>query len=119
MSEEALHTTEERREVKSKGERKRYTQLNTEFQRIARRDKKAFFNDQCIKLEEKNKRGKTRDLFRKIGNIEGAFRPKLGTVKDKNVRDIGGADEIKKRWKEYTEKLYKKYLNEPDYYDGV
>ena len=92
---------------------------NAEFQRIARRDKKAFFSKQCLIIEENNKRGKTRDFFRKIGHVKGAFRPKLGTVKDKNGRDIGGADEIKKRWKEYTEKLYKKYLNEPDYYDGV
>ena len=92
--------------MKSKGERERYIQLNAEFQRIAIRDKKAFFNDQCIKLEEKNKRGKTRDLFRKIGNIEGAFCPKMDTIKDKKGRDLVNAEEIKKRWKEYTEELY-------------
>ena len=118
-SEEALRIAEEQREAKSKGEREKYIQLNVEFQRIARRDKKAFFSKQCLIIEENNKRGKTRDFFRKIGHVKGAFCPKLGTVKDKNDRDIGDADEIKKRWKEYPEKLYKKYLNEPDYYDGV
>ena len=81
MSEEALHTTEERREVKSKGERKRYTQLNTEFQRIARRDKKSFFNEQCRETEENNRRGKTRELFKTTGNIKGTFHPKMGTIK--------------------------------------
>ena len=95
----------------------RYIQLNAEFQRIARRGKKAFFNEKFIKLEENNRRGKTRDLFRKIGNIKGAFHPKKGKIKDKNGRDL--ADEIKKRWKEYTEELYKKDLNEPDCYNGV
>ena len=93
--------------MKSKGERERYIQLNTEFQRTARRDKKTFFSEQCIKLEENNRRGKTRDLFRKIGNIKGAFHPKMGTIKGKNGRDLVDAEEIKKRWKEYTE-LYKK-----------
>ena len=89
------------------------------FQRIARRDKKAFFNEQCLKIEENSKRGKTRDLFRKTGNIKGAFCPKMGTIKDKNGRDLVDAEEIKKQWKENTEELYKKDLNEPDYYDGV
>ena len=83
--------------MKSKGERERYIQLNTEFQRTARRDKKTFFSEQCIKLEENNRRGKTRDLFRKIGNIKGAFHPKMGTIKGKNGRDLVDNEEIKKR----------------------
>ena len=107
LSEEALQITEERIKVKSKGEREKYTQLSAEFQRIAWRDKKAFFNEQCIKLEE-NRRGKTRDLFRKTGNIKGIFYPKMGTIKDRNSRDLVDAKEIKMRWKEYTEELKKK-----------
>ena len=86
LSEEALQIAKERREMKSKGERKRCTQLNTDFQKSAQRDKKAFFNEQCIKLEENNRRGKTRDLFRKIGNIKGIFCPKIGTIKDRNSK---------------------------------
>ena len=88
--------------MKSKGERERYIQLNAEFQRIPRRDKKDFFNEQCSIMEENNKRGNIRDLLRKTGNIKGAFHPKMGTVKDKNGRDLVDAEEIKKRWKEYT-----------------
>ena len=88
LSEEALRVAEEWREVNSKGERERYIQLNAELQRIDRRDKKAFFSEQCWIIEEHNKRGKTRDLFRKIGNIKGAFHPKMGTIKDKNCRDL-------------------------------
>ena len=118
LSKEALQIAKERREAKSKGERERYIKLNEDFQRTARRDKKAFFNKQCIKLEENNRRGKTRDLFRKIGDIKGTFCPKMGTIKDINGRDLVDTEEIKKRWKEYTE-LYKKDPNEPDYYDGV
>ena len=101
--------------MNSKGERERYIQLNAEFQRIDRRDKKAFFNEQCLIIEEHNKRGKTRDLFRKIGNIKGVSDPKMGTIKDKNFRDLADAEEIKKRWKECMEELYKKDLNEPYY----
>ena len=101
---------EEWREEKSKGERERYIQLNTEFQRIARREKKAFFNEQCLTIEEDNKRGKTRDLLRKTANIKGAFHPKIGTIKDKNGRYIVDAEEIKKRWKEDMEELYKRIL---------
>ena len=97
MSEEALQT-EERREVKSKGEKERYTQLNAEFQRIARRDKKAFFNEQCKKIEENNRRCKIRDIFKKIGNIKGKFHQKLGTIRDRNGKDLVEAEEIKKRW---------------------
>ena len=80
-----------------------YIQLNAEFQRIARRDKKAFFNERCIKVEENNRRGKTRDPFRKIGNIKGTFCPKMATIKDRNGRDLVDAEEIKKRWKKFTE----------------
>ena len=112
MSEEALWIAEEQREAKSKGERERSIQLSAEFQRIARRDKKALFNEQCLIIEENNKRGKTRGLFKKIGNIKGAFCPKMGTIKDKNGRDLVDTEEIRKTWKEYEEELYKKYLNE-------
>ena len=105
--------------MKSKGEWERYIQLNAEFQGIARRDNKSFFNEQCLIREENNKKAKTRDPFRKIGNIKGAFHPKMGTIKDKNGRDIVNTEEIRKRWKEYTEELYKRDLNELDYYDGV
>ena len=119
LSEEALQIAEEQREVKSKTGRETYIQLNTEFQRISSRDKKAFFNEQCLIIEENNKGRKIRDLFRKIGNIKGAFHPKTGTIKDKNGRDLVNAEEIKMRWKVYTEELYKKYLNELDYYNGM
>ena len=98
--------------MKSKGERERYIQLNAEFQRIARRDKKGFF-----KAKENNKRGKTRDLFRKTGNIKATFHPKMGTIKEKNGKDLVDAEEIKQIWKEYMEELYKKDLKEPDYCD--
>ena len=96
-----------------------YIQLNADFQKKARRDKKVFFHEQCLIIEEKNKRGKTRDHFRKIGNIKEAFHPKRGTTKDKNGRDLVDSEEIKKRWKECMEELYKQDLNELDYYDGV
>ena len=108
MSEETLQIAEERREVKSNRERERYTQLNAEFQRTARRDKKAFLNEQYKEIEGNNRKGKTRNLFRKIGNIKGTFHPKMGTIKDRNNKDLIEAEEIKKRWKEYTEGLYKK-----------
>ena len=91
--------------MKSKRERERYDQLNAEFQRIAQRDKKAFFSEQCLKLEENNRRGMTKDLLMKIGNIKGVSGPKMGTIKDKNGRDLVDAGEIKKRWKEYMEEL--------------
>ena len=105
--------------MKSKGERKRCIQLNTDFQNTAQRDKKAFFNEQCIKLEENNRRGKTRDLFRKIGNIKGTFHPKMCTVTDKNSRDLVEVEEIKKKWKENMEELHEKDLNELDNRKGV
>ena len=108
-----------RREAKSKGEKERYTHLNAEFQKIARRDKKAFLSDQCKEIEENNKMGKTRDLFNKIGGIKGTFHAKMGTRKDRNVMDLTEAEEIKKSWQEYTEELYKKGLNDHDNHDGV
>ena len=103
LSEEALQTAEERRETKGKGEKKRHTHLNTEFQRIARRDKKAFLSDQCKEIEETNRMGNTRDLFKKIRNTKETFHAKMGTVKDRNGMDLTEAEDIKKRWQEYTE----------------
>ena len=96
-----------RRKVKSKGEKERYTHLNAEFQ-IARRDKKAFLRDQCKEIKENNRMGKTRDLFKKIRGIKGTFHAKMGSIKDRNGRDLTEAEDIKKRWQEYTEELYKK-----------
>ena len=96
-----------RREAKSKEEKKRYTHLNAEFQRVARRDKKAFFSDHCKEIEGKNRMGKTRDLFKKIRDTKGIFHAKMGSIKDRNCRDLTKAEDIKKRWQEYTE-LYKK-----------
>ena len=107
-----------RREAKSKGERERYTHLNAEFQRIAGRDKKAFLSDQCKEIEENNKVGKTRDLFKKIRDTKGTFHAKMGLVKDRNCMDLTEAEDIK-RWQEYTEELYKKDLHDPDNHDGV
>ena len=108
MSEEALPIAQERKEVSSKGERERYTQLNAEFQRIARRDKKCFLNEQYKEIEEKNRMGKTRDLFKKIRHTKGTFHAKMGTIKDRNGMDLIEAEDTKKRWQEYTEELYKK-----------
>ena len=110
LSEEALQIAEERREEESKGEQERYIQLNAKFQRIAQRDKKAFFNEQCIKLEENNRQGKIRDLFRKTGNIKGLFCPNMGTMKDRNGRDLVDAKELKKRWKNTQQNCIKKIL---------
>ena len=93
--------------------------MNAEFQRIARRDKKAFLSDQCKELEENNRLGKTRDLFKKIRDTKGIFHAKMSTIKDRNVMDLTEAEDIKKRWQEYTEELYKKDLNNPDIHDGV
>ena len=97
-----------RREVKSKGEKERYTHLNAEFQRIARRDKKAFLSNQCKEIEENNTMGKTRDRFKKIRDTKGRFHTKMGSIKDRNGMDLTEAEDIKKRWQEYTEELYKK-----------
>ena len=114
LSEEVLQTAEERREVKSKEERERYVQLNAEFLKTARRDKKAFFNEQCKEIEENSRKGKTRDLLRKIGNIKGIFHPKTVTIKDTNGKDLIEVEKIKERCKEHTEELYKKDLNDWD-----
>ena len=105
--------------MKSKGEKVRYKHLNAEFQRIARRDKKAFFSNQCKEIEEKNRMGKTRDLFKKIRDIKGIFHAKLGSIKDRDGMDLTEAEDIKKRWQEYTEELYKKDLHDPDNRNGV
>ena len=102
-----------RREAKSKGEQEKYQHLNAEFQRIARRDKKAFFSDQCKEIEENNRMGKTRDLFEKIRGTKGTFHAKMGTIKNRNVMDLTEAENIKKRWQEYTEELYKKRSSRP------
>ena len=108
-----------RKEAKSKGEKERYKHLNTEFQRIARRDKKAFFSDQFKEIEEKNRMGKTRDLFMKIRDTKGTFHAKMVSIKDRNGLDLTEAEDIKKRRQEYTEELYKKDLHDPDNHDGV
>ena len=108
LSEEALQIAVKRREVESKGEKERYTHLNAEFQRITRRDKKAFLSDQCKEIEENNKMGKTRDLFKKIRDTKRTFHAKMGSIKNRNGRDLTEAEDIKKRWQEYTEELYKK-----------
>ena len=109
LSKEGLQIAVKRREVKTKGEKERYAHLNAEFQRIARRDKKAFLNDQCKEIEENNRMGKTRDLFKKIRDTKGTFHAKMGTIKDINSMNLTEAEDIKKRWQEYTE-LYKKIL---------
>ena len=117
LFEEALQIAEERTESKGKGERERYTQLNAEFQRIARRDKKAFLSDQCKEIEESIRMVETRDLFKKIRDTKGTFHAKMGTIKDRNCMDLTEAEDIKKRWQEYTEELYKKELHDPDNQD--
>ena len=103
-----------RREAKSKSEKERYTYLNAEFQRLARRYKKAFLSKQCKEIEENNRMGKTRDLFKKIRDTKGTFHAKMGSIKDRNGMDLTEAEDIKKRWQEYTEELYKKELHDPD-----
>ena len=105
--------------MKSKGEKERYKHLNAEFQRIARRDKKAVLSDQCKEIEENNRMGKTRDLFKKIRDTKGKFHAKMGTIRDRNGMDLTEAEDIKKRWQEYTEELYKKDLNDQDNHDGM
>ena len=110
MSEEVLQTAVKRREVKGKGEKERYTHLNAEFQRIARRCKKAFLSDQYKEIEENNRMGKTGDLFKKIRDTKGTFHAKMGSIKGRNGIDLRDAEDIKKRWQEYTEELYKKKI---------
>ena len=110
LSEEALQIVEERREVKGKGEKERYTHLNAEFQRIARKDKKAFLSDQCKEIEENNRMGKTRDLFKKMRDTKGSFSAKMGTIKDRNGMDLTEAEDIKKRWHNTRKNYTKKFL---------
>ena len=119
LSEEALQIAVKRREAKSKGEKERYHHLKAEFQRIARRDKKAFLSNQCKEIEESNRMGKTRDLLKKIRATKGTFHAKMGSIKDRNGMDLTEAEDTKKRWQEYTEELYNKYLLEPDNHNGV
>ena len=107
-----LQIAEKRKEAKGKGEKERYTHLNSEFQRIARRDKKAFLSDECKEIEENNRMGKTRDLFKKIRNTKGTFHAKTGTTKDRNGTDLIEAEDTKKRWKEYTEEIHKRDLHD-------
>ena len=119
LSEEALQIAVKRRESKSKGEKDRHTHLNADFERIARRDKKAFLSDQCKEIEEKNRIGKTRDLFKKIRDTKRTFHAKMGSIKDRNGMDLTEAEDIKKRWQEYMEELYKKDLHDPDNHDDA
>ena len=116
---EALQIAVKGREAKSKGEKERYKHLNAEFQTIARRDKKAFLSDQCKELDDNNRMGKTRDLFKKIRDTKGTFHAKMGSIKDRNGLDLTETEDIKKRWQEYTEELYKKDLQDQDNHDGV
>ena len=119
LSGEALQIAVKRREAKSKREKERYKHLNAEFQRIAKKDKKAFLSDQCKEIEENNRMGKTRDLFKKIIDTKETFHAKMGSIKDRNGMDLTEAEDIKKWWQEYTEELYKKDLHDPDNHNGV
>ena len=119
LSEEALYIAEKRKDAKGKGEKERYTHSNAEFKRIVRRDKKAFLSDQCKEIEENNRMGKTSDLFKKIRDTKGKFHAKIGTIKDRNGMDLTEAEDIKKRWQQYTEELNKKDLYNPDNHNGV
>ena len=119
MPEEALQITEKRREAKSKGEKERYTHLKAEFQRIARRDNKAFLSDPCKEIEENNRMGKVGDLFKKTRDTKGTFHTKMGTIKDRNGMDLTEAEDIKKSWQQYIEELYKKDLHDSDNHECV
>ena len=119
LSEEALQISVKRREAKGKGEKEIYAHLNAEFQRIARRNKKTFLRGPCKEIEENNIMGKTGDLFKKIRDTKGTFHAKMGTKKNRNGMDLTEAEDIKKRWQEYTEELYKRDLHDPDNHDGV
>ena len=119
LSEGALQVAAKRREEKSKGEKERYTHFNAEFQRIARRDKKAFLSDPCKDMEENNRMGKTRDLFKKIRDIKGIVHSKMDSIKDRNGMNLTEEEDIKKRWQGYTEELYKKDPHDPDNHYGV
>ena len=118
LNEEALQIAVKRRYVKNKGEKERSNDLNAEFQRIAKTDKKAFLSDQCKEIEENNRMGKTRDLFKKLRDTKGTFHANMGSIKDRNVMDLTEAEDIK-MWQEYTEELYKKELHDPDNHNGV
>ena len=117
MSWENLQIAEKKREAQGKGEKERYTHLNAELQRIARRDENAFLSEQCKEVEESNRMGKTRDLFKKIRDTKGTLHAKMGSIKDRNALDLTEAEDIKKRWQEYTEEQYKKDLHDPDNHD--
>ena len=119
LSGEALQIAEKRKESKGKAEKERYSHLNAEFQRIARKDKKPFLSDQCKEIEENSRMGKTRDLFKKIRDTKETFHVKMGTIKDRNGMDLKKAEDIKKRWQEYTEELYKKDLHDRDNHDSM
>ena len=119
MSQEALQIAAKRKEAKGKGEKERYTHLNAEFQKIAMRENKAFLSYQCKEIKENNRMGKTRNLFKKIRVTKGTFHAKMDTIKDRNSMDLTEAEDIKKRWQEYTEELYKKDLNDPDNHNSV
>ena len=119
LSEDTLQIAVRRREEKSKGQQENYSHLNAEFQRITRRNKKGFLSDQYKEVEENNRMGKTRDLLNKIRDTKGAFYAKMGTIKDRNGMDLTEAEDTKKRWQEYTEELYKKYIHNPYHHDGV
>ena len=119
LSEEALQIAVKRREAKSKGERERYSHSNAEFQRLAKRGKKAFLSDQCKEIEENNRMGKTRDLFKKIRDTKGTYHAKMNSIKNRNIMDLTEAEDIQKRWQEYTEELYEKDLHNPDNHNGV
>ena len=119
LSEEDLQIAEKRRKAKGKEEKERYTHLNAEFQRIAKSNKKAFLGDQCKEIEGNNRMGKTGDLFKKIRDTKGTLHAKMGSIKDRNGMNLTEAEDIKKRWQEYTEELYKKDLHNPDNHDGV
>ena len=119
MSDKALQIAEKRRGAKGKRKKERYTHLNAEFQRISRRDKKVCLSDQCKEIEENNRMGKTRYLFKKIRDTKGTFHAKMGSIKDRNGMDLIEAEDIKKRWQQYTEELYRKDLHDPDDHNGV
>ena len=119
LSEEALQIAEKRREAKGKGEKEVNTHSNKEFQRIVRRNKKAFLSNQCKEIEENNRKGKSRDLFNKIRDTKETFYAKMCSIKDRNIMDLTEAEDIKNRWQEYIEELYKKDLHDPEYHNGV
>ena len=119
MSQEALQIAVKRKEAKGKGEKERYTYLNADFQKIAMRDNKAFLSDQCKEIRENNRMRKTRNLFKKIRDNKGTFHAKMHTIKDRNSMDLTEAEDIKKRWQEYTEGLYKKDLNDPNNHNDM